>query len=77
MTFSLSKIIQLGQPSVNPPGLVLEAGGDFNLAGSHAWRAEVPPTWNLEVGGDFNYTGIAACKVEVPCASSTSPGGSR
>ena len=40
--------------------------GDFNLAGSHAWRAEVPPTWNLEVGGDFNFTGIAACKVEVP-----------
>ena len=43
--------IQLGQLSVIPPGLVLEAGGDFNLAGSHAWRVEVPPTWNLEVGG--------------------------
>ena len=58
--------LQLGQLSVNPPRLLLEVGGDFNLAGSHAWRAEVPPTWNLEVGGDFNFTGIAACKVEVP-----------
>ena len=35
--------IQLGQPSVIPPRLVLEVGGDFSLAGSHAWRAEVPP----------------------------------
>ena len=35
--------IQLGQPSVIPPDLCLKGGGDFNLAGSCAWRAEVPP----------------------------------
>ena len=35
--------IQLGQLSVIPPGLVLEAGGDFNLAGSYACKVEVPP----------------------------------
>ena len=30
------KLLQLGQLSVIPPGLVLEAGGDFNLASSDA-----------------------------------------
>ena len=43
MILQLCTLIQLGQLSVNPPRLVLEVGGDFNLAGSHAWRAEVPP----------------------------------
>ena len=46
-----SCLVQLGQFSVNPPRLVLEVGGDFNLAGSHAWRAEVPPTSSTSLRG--------------------------
>ena len=53
--------IQLGQPSVNPPRLVLEVGGDFNLAGSYACKVEVPPTSSFQVGGDFSSPGMAAC----------------
>ena len=59
---SLSRAsIQLGQLSVIPPGLVLEAGGDFNLAGSYACKVEVPPTSRFQVGGDFSSPGMAAC----------------
>ena len=41
--FRIYVVVQLGQLSVIPPRLVLEVGGDFSLAGSCAWRAEVPP----------------------------------
>ena len=51
--------IQLGQLSVNPPGLVLDAGGDFNLAGSYACK--VPPHFKVPSGGDFSSPGMAAC----------------
>ena len=54
-------IIQLGQLSVIPPGLVLEAGGDFNLAGSYACKVEVPPHFKVPSGGDFSSPGMAAC----------------
>ena len=53
--------IQLGQLSVIPPGLVLEAGGDFNLAGSYACKVEVPPHFKVPSGGDFSSPGMAAC----------------
>ena len=56
-----SYALQLGQLSVIPPGLVLEAGGDFNLAGSYACKVEVPPTSSFQVGGDFSSPGMAAC----------------
>ena len=38
--------LQLGQASVNPPDLCLKWG-----AGSHAWKAEVPPQllWSNEL----------------------------
>ena len=51
--------------------------GDFNFAGSHAWKAEVPTTSKFQVGRTSTHQspGMAACKVEVP--SSTSLGGSR
>ena len=40
------QFIQLGQPSVNPPRLVLDwSGGDFNFAGSHAWKALQEQVW--------------------------------
>ena len=52
--------IQLGQLSVIPPGLVLEAGGDFNLAGSYACKVEVPPHFKVPSGGDFSSPGMAA-----------------
>ena len=44
-----------------PPGLVLEAGGDFNLAGSYACKVEVPPHFKVPSGGDFSSPGMAAC----------------
>ena len=53
--------VQLGQLSVIPPGLVLEAGGDFNLAGSYACKVEVPPHFKVPSGGDFSSPGMAAC----------------
>ena len=53
--------MQLGQFSVNPPRLVLEVGGDFNLAGSHACKVEVPPHFKVPSGGDFSSPGMAAC----------------
>ena len=39
------KNIQLGQASMNPPDFCLK-WGDFNIEGSHAWKAKVLPTWN-------------------------------
>ena len=59
----------------DPPQTCAWSGGDFSLAGSCAWRAEVPPYLEPWSGGDFNFTGTAACKVEVPPTSSTSLGG--
>ena len=53
--------LQLGQLSVIPPGLVLEVGGDFNLAGSYACKVEVPPHFKVPSGGDFSSPGMAAC----------------
>ena len=43
--------IQLGQPSVNPPRLVLEVGGTSTLQAAMPGELKSPPTWNLEVGG--------------------------
>ena len=34
-----------------PPQTCAWSGGDFNFAGSHAWKAEVPPTSKFQVGG--------------------------
>ena len=45
----------------DPPGLVLEAGGDFNLAGSYACKVEVSPHFKVPSGGDFSSPGMAAC----------------
>ena len=44
-------IIQLGQLSVIPPGLVLEVGGASTLQAAMPGELKSPPTWNLEVGG--------------------------
>ena len=46
------KNIQLGQASMNPPDFCLK-WGDFNIEGSHAWKAKVLPTWNFEVWRDI------------------------
>ena len=43
--------IQLGQPSVNPPRLVLEVGGTSTKQAAMPGELKSPPTWNLEVGG--------------------------
>ena len=54
--FDKKTYLQLGWASVNLPDLCLK-WGDFNFAGSHAWKPEAPRTWNFE---------MVACKVEVP-----------
>ena len=51
--------IQLGRASVNPLDLCLK-WGEFNFAGSHAWKAEVPPTWNFEVWGTSAFQALQA-----------------
>ena len=66
--------IQLGQPSVNPPRLVLEVGGTLTKQAAMPGELKSPPLGTLK-WGDFNFTGTAACKVEVPPTSSTSLGG--
>ena len=43
--------IQLGQPSVNPPRLVLEVGGTSTKQAAMPGELKSPPTWKLEVGG--------------------------
>ena len=44
--------IQLGQPSVTPPRLVLEVGGTSTLQAAMPGELKSPPpTWKLEVGG--------------------------
>ena len=59
-------LIQLGQPSVNPPRLVLEVGGDFNLAGSCACKVEVPPTSRFQVGGTSALQAWLPAKLKSP-----------
>ena len=60
-------MIQLGQLSVIPPGLVLEAGGDFNLAGSYACKVEVPPpTSRFQVGGTSALQAWLPAKLKSP-----------
>ena len=49
---------------------MLEVGGDFNFAGNHAWKAEVPLLGTL-TWGDYIFPGVATCKVQVPPTSST------
>ena len=44
-------MIQLGQPSMNPPRLVLEVGGTSTKQAAMPGELKSPPTWNLEVGG--------------------------
>ena len=59
--------VQLGQPSVNPPRLVLEVGGTSTLQAAMPVKLKSPPTSSFQVGGgDFSSPGMAACKVEVP-----------
>ena len=68
--------LQLGQPSVNPPRLVLEVGGDFNLAGSCACKVEVPPTSGFQVGGGTSaLQAWLPAELKSPPTSSTSLGG--
>ena len=55
--------IQLGQPSVNPPRLVLEVGGTSTKQAAMPGELKSPPTWNLEVGG-----GLQLCRQ--PCLRS-------
>ena len=44
-------VLQLGQPSVNPPRLVLEVGGTSTKQAAMPGELKSPPTWNLEGGG--------------------------
>ena len=75
-TASLNNALQLGQPSVNPPRLVLEVGGTSTLQAAMPVKLKSPPpTSRFQVGGNFSSPGMAACLVEVPPTSSTSLGG--
>ena len=56
----LSAYIQLGQPSVNPPRLVLEVGGTSTLQAAMPVKLKPPPQAS-KWGGDFSSPGMAAC----------------
>ena len=43
--------VQLGQPSVNPPGLVLEAGGTSTLQAAMPVKLKSPPLQGSKWGG--------------------------
>ena len=61
----------------DPPGLVLEAGGDFNLAGSYACKVEVPPTSRFQVGGTSALQAWLPAKLKSPPLQAQVRGGSR
>ena len=69
--------LQLGQLRVISPGLVLEAGGDFNLAGSYACKVEVPPTSRFQVGGTSALQAWLPAKLKSPPLQAQVRGGSR
>ena len=49
--FFSKQVIQLGQPSVNPPGLVLEVGGTSTKQAAMPGELKSPPLGTLKWGG--------------------------
>ena len=58
-----------------PPQTCAWSGGDFNLAGSHAWRAEVPPPLGSLKWGGLQLYRHSCLQGWSPPTSSTSLGG--
>ena len=60
-TFAKFEVVQLGQPSVSPPRLVLEVGGTSTLQAAMPVKLKSPPHFKVPSGGDFSSPGMAAC----------------
>ena len=71
------KRIQLGQPSVIPPRLVLEVGGTSALQAAVPGELKSPPTWNLEVGGTSTLQAQLPARLKSPPLEAQVWGGSR
>ena len=69
--------IQLGQPSVIPPRLVLEVGGTSALQAAMPGELKSPPTWNLEVGGTATLQAQLPARLKSPPLQAQVWGGSR
>ena len=69
--------IQLGQPSVIPPRLVLEVGGTSALQAAVPGELKSPPTWNLEVGWTSTLQAQLPARLKSPPLQAQVWGGSR
>ena len=67
--------IQLGQPSVNPPKLVLEVGGTSTLQAAMPVKLKSPPLQGSKWGGTSALQAWLPAKLTSPPTSSRSPGG--
>merc|ERR1712020_746865 len=68
---------QLGQPSVNPPRLVLEVGGTSTKQAAMPGELKSPPTWNLEAGGSSTLQAQLPARLKSPPLQAQVWGGSR
>ena len=75
--FQTIDYIQIGQPSVNPPRLVLEVGGTSALQAAVPGELKSPPTWNLEVGGTSTLQAQLPARLKSPPLQAQVWGGSR
>ena len=69
--------IQLGQPSVNPPRLVLEVGGTSTLQAAMPVKLKSPPTSRFQVGGTSALQAWLPAKLKSPPLQAQVRGGSR
>ena len=69
--------IQLGQLSVIPPGLVLEAGGTSTLQAAMPVKLKSPPTSRFQVGGTSALQAWLPAKLKSPPLQAQVRGGSR
>ena len=74
---TLGLALQLGQLSVNPPGLVLEVGGTSTKQAAMPGELKSPPTWNLEVGGTSTLQAQLPARLKSPPLQAQVRGGSR
>ena len=70
-------VLQLGQPSVNPPRLVLEVGGTSTLQAAMPVKLKSPPTSRFQVGGTSALQAWLPAKLKSPPLQAEVWGGSR
>ena len=77
LIINLNMYVQLGQPSVNPPRLVLEVGGTSTLQAAMPVKLKSPPTSRFQVGGTSALQAWLPAKLKSPPLQAQVRGGSR